>query len=391
MDSALIKKSVAGLRKNARIALKEHGVERDASMLQWPPEGSNLFEGIDATPSEVAVYLDHQYYHGRQLLAAMTRTASVGFAVEFGMHDINSEMWSAVSGIKSALEKPETAAARLPSALAGLDRLHRSLSLFSTFRNDSQRFGVTGKDILDTIRDVYGRYFEREKITLETTDAFLAASLPVRVRDVMPPMLNLIRNSLYWISKSERPKHIRLDAEIVPKRVRDWDIEDHEAFKIEDTVAISIADSGPGITPEKSPTVFAPFVSGRGSSGIGLYLTKKHLEQSYYTAVLAAEKSDLGGARFIVGQRAALDPVPSEDYDERLALAAAGQGLIEMLEDGLADDVLREHGEVYGQLMKTALRVRLEGPSDSVDDDLIEVARAMEIAIDAVRRPSCRP
>ncbi|MBC7051956.1 hypothetical protein G6O46_23375, partial [Salmonella enterica subsp. enterica serovar Enteritidis] len=73
---------------------------------------------------------------------------------------------------------------------------------------------------------------------------------------IFPVFINLINNSVYWVSQSAE-RYIRLD------------------FKNGLTV---VADSGKGVDPEDVPRLFNIFFTRRRSGrGVGLYLSRANL------------------------------------------------------------------------------------------------------------------
>ena len=384
MDTNRLSTGLGGFRKNLRLALKAIGLNRETGKLIPAPSGIDLFEGLEITPAELAVFLDYRAYKSSQLLSTMTRMASVGFAVEMGMHEVNTELYTAESNIRSAKANPTNGDRQLDEAISALDRLSTSLSTLAIMKNDSARHTVTGTEVVDTVQSIYGRYFKQEKIKLEATKSFLAAAIHGNARNTLPPILNLIRNAAYWTRQSDRPRHIRLDATMEKMESPNFD---GEGTIVQDALVISVSDSGPGVRPEDAGSIFSPFHSGRGSAGIGLYLTREHLEWSAQTVVLSPDPSSLGGAEFRIGPKRLLEPVPREPLDARILLAAAGQGIREMLEDGRHDEVARSHGGHYADLMCEALRIRIDGPMNRLDQEIMEMAAAVEVALNSIGEP----
>lgn len=66
-----------------------------------------------------------------------------------------------------------------------------------------------------------------------------------------------------------------------------------------DSVEVSIEDDGEGISEEMAPHIFHRFVKGKdGETGLGLAIARAIIEQS--NGKIAADRSDLGGAKFII-------------------------------------------------------------------------------------------
>ena len=66
-----------------------------------------------------------------------------------------------------------------------------------------------------------------------------------------------------------------------------------------DIIRVCVADSGPGIPPERCQAIFDPFYTTKdGSTGIGLSLSQRIINDHGGTLAAASEKS--GGARFVI-------------------------------------------------------------------------------------------
>lgn len=388
MDTERLRQALIASRKNLRVALKAIGSNREVGKLIPPPDGADILEGVDVTPSEMIVYLDHMLHLERSRSASLEHMAMIGAAVEMGMHEVNSEMNYARGSIQGAQKKlGEASPKELENALAAIQHLNSSLSIFHAMSPASGGYYVTGQHIAETLDAIYARYLKSDRITLEITPALRSARINASTNLVMPALLNLVRNALYWTSRSDRPRLVRLDATTHTREVPSWD--EKEPPTTQEEIIVSVSDSGPGVSPQDHGTIFLPFKSGRGSAGIGLYLTQKKLNDTHMAVVLDPEPSDLGGAVFKFGSRAVLEPAPMEPLSRREELALAATGIAEMLQDDHADDVLRLHAGTYGEICVEALRIRLEGPSDEADHAILASHGAIEEAV-AQRRSAPR-
>lgn len=72
------------------------------------------------------------------------------------------------------------------------------------------------------------------------------------------------------------------------------------ARELDDTVAVEVADNGPGVPPEKKDTIFGKGQTGLGSkgSGIGLYLVRRLVEE--YGGDVWVEDNEPEGSVFVV-------------------------------------------------------------------------------------------
>ena len=397
LEKERLETAMGGWRRNIRQAMKAEGRERVIGVYASPPEGVDLFDGVDATPAELVAFMEAERFQARERLAAVTRMASIGFAVEMGMHEVNSEMSSAHYQLKDIKKGMDAKGAQaVDRVIDGLDRLKASLYglSFMDSRGGEYRSSVTGREMHDLVKGMYGHWCDRAKISLEATDAFLKAEMTGRRSALGAAMLNLVRNAYAWTHNVDGKRTIRLDVETYDIHHESWtDTSDGEVYppRTETRYVFLVEDSGPGVPEDMHDKVFLPFVSGRRSRGIGLYLTKTHLEASMLTAVLAPERSDLGGAKFKVGARDHLEPMPRPEPSAANMLAAVGIGIAEMIEDGRMDDVLRMHRVSYGEIRAEQLRIEIDGTKGEDDDAILEAAGAIEDAIQRHRvGPSMR-
>jgi len=63
-------------------------------------------------------------------------------------------------------------------------------------------------------------------------------------------------------------------------------------------IRVVVEDDGSGVPAALRERMFDPFVSGRGSSGLGLYVSRRIVEQ--HAGVLSYEARTDGGSRFAV-------------------------------------------------------------------------------------------
>ena len=388
MDTERLRKAVIATRKNLRIALQAIGSNREYGKLIPPPDGVDILDGVDATPSELVVYLDHMLQVERTRTATLEHMAMIGAAVEMGMHEVNSEMSHALSGIEGAKRKggPDVQA-ELSRTRASLERLSSSLTILNSMSPKSSRYQTHGQDISDALNAMFGRWLESDKIKLEVTPALRRATLVAEPALVMPAVINLVRNALYWVDRSDRPRHVRLDAVTETRTIPA--LEEGEKPTTSKEVVVIVTDSGPGVPAAERHAVFLPFKSGRGSAGIGLYLTQRKLNDTRFAVVLDPEPGPLGGATFKFGPRAVLEPVPPISLSRREELALAATGIVELLRDGRADDVLRLYAGAYGEICTESLRVRVDGPADETDRALLAAQEAIETAL--AEHPAAAP
>ena len=101
-------------------------------------------------------------------------------------------------------------------------------------------------------------------------------------------VLNLINNAADALKAGEGEKRIRIATTL-----------DREGDRLRDWIRISVADTGPGVTPEVRHRIFEPFFSSKtNSTGIGLSICQRIV--SDHQGVLEVGTASLGGAEFTI-------------------------------------------------------------------------------------------
>jgi signal transduction histidine kinase len=108
-------------------------------------------------------------------------------------------------------------------------------------------------------------------------------------------LLNLLNNSLYWVTRVPRGR---------PRRV---------AFEIEresdNALSIYVSDNGPGVPEHDRPRIFEPYFTTReGGVGLGLSLAGEIVEDYYGGSLELISPGSLGGATFRATLRRRVGP-----------------------------------------------------------------------------------
>ncbi|AGW13794.1 ATP-binding protein [Megalodesulfovibrio gigas] len=165
--------------------------------------------------------------------------------------DVNPDLQDLYAGIRNSFE-------HLDGYLTLFTPLHRRL-----YRKE---IVIRGRDIAKFIADLFSARFERHKVTLESTDAFLNLEIKGYPSTFYPVFVNLADNAIYWLK--DRPmRHITLD-------VREG--------------RILVADTGPGIPERDRTSVFELGFSRKpGGRGMGLYISREALSRADYDLAIA--------------------------------------------------------------------------------------------------------
>ncbi len=169
---------------------------------------------------------------------------------------------------------------------ANFDHLDGYLTLFTPLTRRLHRTAVqiTGSAIYHFLMDLFQDRLERHRTQLIATDAFKHHTISGYPSSFYPCFVNLVDNSIYWLSDWKGKRVITLDS-------------------IDD--ALIVEDTGPGIKPRDVAAVFdLGFTRKPGGHGLGLHISRETLAKVGYDLVLDPhEKGE--GARFRITPKTA--------------------------------------------------------------------------------------
>jgi len=125
--------------------------------------------------------------------------------------------------------------------------------------------------------------YERESVTVDVRGMGVAPLLFANKARMLQVLDNLMRNSIYWLRRSEQSSGADFDKRIV----------------IEGTpVGYIVSDSGLGVDPQYEHSLFEMFVSGKpdgdGGQGLGLFICKQLLQADGCDLELLHQKNPVG-------------------------------------------------------------------------------------------------
>jgi signal transduction histidine kinase len=145
------------------------------------------------------------------------------------------------------------------------------------------------KDVCRILRqDIRNRKVE---ITIPVSETYVT----VDGTELQEILLNLLTNSLYWVTRSARGR---------PRQV---------AFQIEresdDSLSIFVSDTGPGVPEEDRPHIFEPYFTTReGGVGLGLSIAGQIVEDYYGGSLVLISPGLLNGATFRANLKRRVSP-----------------------------------------------------------------------------------
>lgn len=177
-------------------------------------------------------------------------------------HELRNPLASAVASVSVSLEMTDRDDPRTLYLEQTLDDLSRVSTLLTSYLDFGRSGGMNRKDLdlVEVVRKVHERYVSRFVHSTQSSHVAqvgLASSDP-SLRMLGDPVLlerlveNLIENAM---SMGASYVDIYLESD-------------------GDDRILQVSDNGPGVPADLRDELFEPFVSGRGSSGLGLALAK---------------------------------------------------------------------------------------------------------------------
>lgn len=249
-------------RTSLRVAIEEMDNIRD----QLTSEFSEVYDPYLRAINQLSegVDLDGAFAYAGAREATLERRleqiqglAQIGISVEILSHELGT-LDRRLSVSLSALSRTNPASPALTEAQRAGAELVERLRFLSQVQisGGDERQSISGSDIESYLDGFFGSMFEERGVSLIATDAFKAATFTEFPSRIFPVFINLVNNSLYWLSG--RPeKTVVLDA--IDGR-------------------LLIGDTGPGVDKDDQENLFELFFTRRvRGRGVGLYLCRQTL------------------------------------------------------------------------------------------------------------------
>lgn len=225
----------------------------------------------------------------RDELDRLTSLAQLGIAVEIVGHELQS--YDDIIGEGLAKLPAEVRSSKPVQDIAfGYDGLTDQLRFLSPLRLAGQRIQrwITGAEISEYLREFFKLHFARNGINFETTRAFDRIRVFDQQSRLYPVFINLVNNSIYWVSTKPDDRRIMIDAK---------------------GAEVFVSDNGPGVAGEDLQSLFRLFFTrrARGGRGVGLYLARANLSAGGHQIRYEPSSDDapLEGANFVISFRGA--------------------------------------------------------------------------------------
>ena len=219
----------------------------------------------------------------REEYAQAVELAQLGMAVSIVQHEFAANVKEVRRSLK-AMQNWAVKHDRLYGLYAnirdGFDHLDNYLSLFTPLdrRLRRRKTEITGRGIEEFVRNLFGERFDRHDVDFVVTDEAKEAKFTSYASVILPVFVNLVDNSIYWLTRKDGHRKITLHAT---------------------DRGIELTDDGPGISELTREAIFEfNFSTKEGGRGMGLYIARTTLRREGLDIYLDEDFAE--GARFVV-------------------------------------------------------------------------------------------
>ncbi len=226
----------------------------------------------------------------RNELERLNSLAQLGIAVEITGHELQSYDEIIGAGLRRLPDEVRKSKAAKDIEF-GYEGLTDQLRFLSPLRLAGQRIQkwITGEEIFKYLTEFFGVVLAKNKIEFSSSDSFNRFRVFDQKSRLLPVFINLVNNSVYWLSVSENETR-RIILDIVGSEV-------------------VVSDNGPGVDSEDINNLFTLFFTKkiRGGRGVGLYLSRANLTAGGHRIryETSNNKMPLSGANFLIEFRGA--------------------------------------------------------------------------------------
>lgn len=180
---------------------------------------------------------------------------------------INHEFAASIKRVRSSIQELGQISRRsdgirplYESIRSNFEHLDGHLNLFTPLQRRLHRttLNIDGKAILNYCNELFSNRFERHKVNLAVTPAFLNSKVSCYPSTLYPAVINIVDNALHWLDAIPAGRCIEFDA---------------------DESGIFISNNGPSIELYDFQRIFERGFSRKaGGRGLGLFISAKALE-----------------------------------------------------------------------------------------------------------------
>lgn len=228
---------------------------------------------------DVTAALESENDELKQRVDQYADLAQIGLALGLVQHEFSGQVRNINRGLDAL--KPWASRNRGLDDLYGslrvsFEHLESYLQLFVPLnrRLQRRRVPVSGTEIEEFLRTVFGPRFERHDIELVVSDEFRAMTVTTFPSTLLPIFANAVDNAIYWLGEvRNHTKTITLGLS---------------------SAGLTISNSGPGIDPRDAESMFEFGASNKpGGRGMGLYLSRDALRKEKMDIILERAAKDV--------------------------------------------------------------------------------------------------
>lgn len=235
-----------------------------------------------ASEREISALLEEEVLELRERVDRDFELAQLGMATQVITHELDS----AIVEVRENLRRLDAWAdvnpklQELQGQLRGaFEHLDGYLSLFTPLqrRLRRRREKLTGENIEEFLRRLFGQRLDQLGIELEVTDSFRQWTESGFRSTIYPVFVNLVDNSTYWVRQASPPYRVRLDA---------------------GPAGLLIEDSGPSVSERDRELIWEYGFSRKpGGRGAGLHISREVLSRDGWSIELVDGKQ---GSAFLI-------------------------------------------------------------------------------------------
>jgi DNA-directed RNA polymerase subunit F len=245
----------------------------------------SLEQNIEVNQLDIVEAMETELQSFREQSETDEELVQLGLAVAV----INHEFVAAIKMIRSQLRELRSWAQANNDLLpiyqeirTNFDHLDAHLNLFTPLQRRlyRQRIDIQGKEIAHYVRSLFSVRFDRHRIELNATPAFLDSNVHSYPSTIYPVFVNLIDNFVFWLKDQPGPRLITLNCT-------------GSVYHIE--------NNGPAVPKRDWSAIFERGFSRKpGGRGLGLFISRKVLQKEGMNLDLDTQSDPENGVRFNV-------------------------------------------------------------------------------------------
>jgi C4-dicarboxylate-specific signal transduction histidine kinase len=223
-----------------------------------------------------------QLIHSDRLATLGTISAAVAHEIKNPLFFISGNAELVLQYVTS--EKYDKVIEKARKIIDGTRRIEKLVDYLKDYSRNKEGVKRVCKvsDVIGDALDIMGYRLKQSRVAVDCPPIPSYMTICCDLQKMSQVLVNLIGNALEAIGEAEGRISIGVE-------------------KQNDEVLIRIGDTGPGIEPEKSQSIFEPFISSKSKdkgTGLGLFIARNLVEE--HDGRLAITRNDSSGAEFTV-------------------------------------------------------------------------------------------